>query len=527
MITSLYMENWRSHKSTLLQFSKGTNLLIGAMGSGKSSALDAMCFALFGKFPALEHKTISTDEIITHGESRTLVRAVLEWSGSSYEITRELRKESKRASAEARIRKDGKLAEQGQSAVTKYLEHVMQTDYELFSRAIYSEQNGIDRFLTLEAGKRKQEMDELLGLDKFEKARGNAVKLMNSKKLLAAKLAEQFNQKKLDDAKRREQEAGLKVLELGSSIASISVSLEQNRGAVKAAKEAFLALKEKKERHEKLNSIVSEARGAVSELGRESAVLKFDKEALKTSREKHAALGHSLEELKKSVSALQSSHSSLSKELGSLEARMELGRSAGTQLGSIDKELGLLLDGKEFHELEEMCKAAERGFLEASSNFQSVSSEMRRLEEGMKKLEPGMSRCPVCRNTLTSEGMEHVFREYREEMTKKNAELHRLSSEKESKSKVKSELDSKVRKAQALMERRRMLEKQISECSGLAEKAESTRAELASLGIQLEKRKKAMDSASEEFQKARDECRRMEDAQAKLEKLHSMESALE
>ncbi|MBU0586228.1 AAA family ATPase, partial [Candidatus Micrarchaeota archaeon] len=37
MLTSISLENWRSHLNTNLNFKKGTNLIIGIMGSGKSS----------------------------------------------------------------------------------------------------------------------------------------------------------------------------------------------------------------------------------------------------------------------------------------------------------------------------------------------------------------------------------------------------------------------------------------------------------------------------------------------------------
>ncbi len=37
MIKSIYLENWKTHKDSFLTFNKGTNILIGKIGSGKSS----------------------------------------------------------------------------------------------------------------------------------------------------------------------------------------------------------------------------------------------------------------------------------------------------------------------------------------------------------------------------------------------------------------------------------------------------------------------------------------------------------
>ena len=64
MITKLRLENWKTHKDSELEFDKGTNVLIGKMGSGKTSVIEAICYALFGTFPALNRKEVSIEEVI-------------------------------------------------------------------------------------------------------------------------------------------------------------------------------------------------------------------------------------------------------------------------------------------------------------------------------------------------------------------------------------------------------------------------------------------------------------------------------
>ncbi|MFA5077719.1 MAG: AAA family ATPase, partial [Candidatus Micrarchaeia archaeon] len=230
--------------------------------------------------------------------------------------------------------------------------------------------------------------------------------------------------------------------------------------------------------------------------------------------------------LKKEAVELQSRHTSASKELGSLEGRMELGRSAAAELASATRELKLLLAGKKPAEAEEACKILERELIEISSRAQSISSELRRLEEGVKKLEPGMSKCPVCRSPITPEGMKHVFGECARETASMKEELKCVSSDKESKSRAKSGLDAALRRIQNLSERARMLEKQISESGSLGETAAAARASLSSLGTQLEAKRKSVDSISTELQKARDARSQLEDALAKAKKLAELQSSL-
>ena len=64
MIEKVILRNWKSHLESEFTFSKGTNVLIGHIGSGKTSVLDAICFALFGTTPSLQSKKVKLDDII-------------------------------------------------------------------------------------------------------------------------------------------------------------------------------------------------------------------------------------------------------------------------------------------------------------------------------------------------------------------------------------------------------------------------------------------------------------------------------
>lgn len=71
MITEVKLKGWRSHSDSKLVFTPGTNALIGIMGSGKSSIMDAICFALFGTFPNLQSKKLKLDDVIMKKTERT------------------------------------------------------------------------------------------------------------------------------------------------------------------------------------------------------------------------------------------------------------------------------------------------------------------------------------------------------------------------------------------------------------------------------------------------------------------------
>lgn len=180
MIERIRLTNWKSHLSSDLKFSAGVNALTGAMGSGKTSIVEAISFALFGTFPSLKSHRVGLDELIMKKpEKKELSRVELNFSlnGNDYYIVREIR--AGKGTGKCEIRKDGEILDVNARGVTREVERCLQMDYDTFSKAVYSEQNGIDYFLRIPRGKRKDEIDRMLKVDKFEAARLEAVSLKN------------------------------------------------------------------------------------------------------------------------------------------------------------------------------------------------------------------------------------------------------------------------------------------------------------------------------------------------------------
>ena len=91
MIRKVKLQNWKSHLDTELVFDRGTNVFIGPMGSGKTSVLDAICFAFFGTFPTLFSKKIKLDDVIMNRpveKQMAKVSVTFEVDREEYTITR-------------------------------------------------------------------------------------------------------------------------------------------------------------------------------------------------------------------------------------------------------------------------------------------------------------------------------------------------------------------------------------------------------------------------------------------------------
>src|SRR3989338_429385 len=135
MIKSIYLENWKTHYKSSFDFSKGTNVIIGPMGSGKSSLMDAISFALYGTFPTLAARRVSLEETIMARpvkQEKAIVRVEFDYSGKEYSVERVVRRS---ALNEGTLRENGKLiAGPKTTDVTKKLTEILEAQYDLFSR---------------------------------------------------------------------------------------------------------------------------------------------------------------------------------------------------------------------------------------------------------------------------------------------------------------------------------------------------------------------------------------------------------
>jgi len=209
MITKLRLKNWKSHEDSELEFSAGTNGLVGIVGSGKTSILDAICFALFGTFPKLQLKKLKIEDTIMKKpevKNSAEVELAFELDGKKFTVKRTIERD--KGTSYCEFKEDGKMVESPSTkSVTAAVERALKVNYELFSKAIYSEQNSIDYFLTLGKGQRMAKIDELLMIDRFEEARANAVKLAN--RIIERKLAKQSAADRVNVAEAERQIAEL------------------------------------------------------------------------------------------------------------------------------------------------------------------------------------------------------------------------------------------------------------------------------------------------------------------------------
>ncbi|MEM4360973.1 MAG: AAA family ATPase [Candidatus Anstonellaceae archaeon] len=181
MLVSIHLINWKSHKDSKLSFKPGTNFIVGKMGSGKSSVVDAICFSLFGTFPKLSRKECSLKDLRNFNLQSSQTTVELEFlveennTKKTYKVIRDV------FDSKAYLYCEEKLICSGTNFVNSHIEKIIKVNYDLFTKAVYGEQNNLNYWLDLPPSKKKAQLDDLLGLNKFEQARANLIKYLNKR----------------------------------------------------------------------------------------------------------------------------------------------------------------------------------------------------------------------------------------------------------------------------------------------------------------------------------------------------------
>lgn len=163
-INKIRIINFKQFKAAEITFPEGLTGFIGSNGSGKSTILEAVSYALYGR-------TSNAKEAIRNDNSsaKEPVEIEVQFSDKSkdYTIRRELR--GKNLSAQAELFCEGALIASQATEVNKQIIKLLKIDYKNFKRSYFSEQKDVAALLSMKTGERQVEIRKMLGLEKLDK----------------------------------------------------------------------------------------------------------------------------------------------------------------------------------------------------------------------------------------------------------------------------------------------------------------------------------------------------------------------
>ncbi len=135
--------------------------LAGPTGAGKSSVVDAICFALYGSVPRYDHVGLVAP-IVSVGRAQAKVRLDFSVGGRRYTAVRVVRRTPKGATTkEARLEQGDELVAGDAAAVTAAVEELLGLGFEELCKCVVLPQGAFARFLH---DKPKDRQDLLVGL---------------------------------------------------------------------------------------------------------------------------------------------------------------------------------------------------------------------------------------------------------------------------------------------------------------------------------------------------------------------------
>ncbi|MGZ6930147.1 MAG: AAA family ATPase [Acidimicrobiia bacterium] len=145
--------------------------LVGPTGAGKSTVIDAMCFALYGSVPRYDDRR-AVGPVVHSLASEARVAFTFEMGGTEYVAVRVVRRDAKgRATTrDARLEVVGGAVRAG---TTKEMDaavaELLGLDFDQFTRAVVLPQGEFARFLHDKPAARQDLLAQLLGLDVYER----------------------------------------------------------------------------------------------------------------------------------------------------------------------------------------------------------------------------------------------------------------------------------------------------------------------------------------------------------------------
>lgn len=152
-------------------------VIVGATGSGKSSIIDAMIFALYGSVPRFDDQKL-VQPVISQGMNEARVCFHFALDGNDYAATRIVRRSasdpSKASTKEARLESGGDVIASGAPEVTQAVVDRLGLTFDQFTRCVVLPQGAFARFLHDKPKARQDLLNRLLGLDLYERLAARA-----------------------------------------------------------------------------------------------------------------------------------------------------------------------------------------------------------------------------------------------------------------------------------------------------------------------------------------------------------------
>jgi exonuclease SbcC len=188
-------------------------VLTGPTGSGKSSLIDAMTFALYGSVPRYGNPNL-VHPVVSQGKLEARVRFDFAVEGREYTAVRVVRRTKGGASTrEARLESQGQTLAGSSDEVTAQVRRILGLDFNQFTTCVVLPQGEFARFLHDTPADRQDLLTKLLGVGVYEKM-GNLARIREAEAVQKAALHREELERMTDASEESKKAAKARLSEL-------------------------------------------------------------------------------------------------------------------------------------------------------------------------------------------------------------------------------------------------------------------------------------------------------------------------
>ena len=469
-----YMElrNYRKFRQAAVEFPEGIVGIIGRNGSGKSSLVEAIAWAIYGNEGSIVRTGKEGVKFSGAGPNEDCsVTLEFELEGESYRLQRIMK--GQRNALDASLTVNGKLLAKGDTAVTDAMIERLGMDHRAFFVSVFAKQKDLNALSSLRAEERRKLVRRMLEVDVLDKV---VTEIDKDARLIESEL-------KGLQASLVQPDGGMKRPALLLNLEAVEIWRKKLRSEMEELRTQLISfeskVEEKKGDRSRISTIQERYRSARDDLMRKEMELKArerseaelegELRSLGEKKEELARLTPAKEEYEKAVQEKEKFENVLRsyEERKGIQARLSVVdrdrlrieedcKRTEIELKELKDPSGHLASvEKNLSELMEQAK-------ERSEGAKGKESEARRLQREMDALKKKMeeisrlgpeSCCPTCERRM---GDQHssLLTKLGQEQSDKSAERKQLDLER---SGLQTQAEQSMQRAKALEERRKKL----------------------------------------------------------------------
>ncbi|MDD5053955.1 MAG: AAA family ATPase [Candidatus Nanoarchaeia archaeon] len=467
-LLSLKMINARSHKESFIEFHDGITVIFGKTGSGKSTILMGIYYALFGSMD------VSSSEIMARNAKKMIVELKFMQNNDEYVVMRGLKKTGTSIiidSENTKVMKNGvQLNALGRSGdITSIISEVLGFSNDskpnlMFQVLSYTKQDNIRNLIDMRKEERQEFIDKILQLSKYKAAFENLKPLIDKYYFEYEKIiqiieflkAEQESEKKLEEKisglreKIIDNEKKLEVID--SAIESKSNELKKNSVELdelkKKSEQALICGQRKKHFEELIERLKKEKQDIEVKIfalepnisGRSENMEALEKE-LGNEASKIRVIDYRIEKLK----AEKSQFSGLKGACPTCKQEINETHMAGLKSKN-EEELNIISEEKKFLEekvfrIRELLESQKK-FLEAKKELDNLKSSANIWGGQIAKAESELNALPIQKIECFKEKIDEAEAEFKKLSDKINDLRSKKAAIESSNFEIKSQIDS-------------------------------------------------------------------------------------